>query len=356
MNMPEKPKKKLRVLVLLDCGTAPPENQDFTEELKTADWLTEASVLKALKKLGHEVSTVGIYDSISPLVDSIDKYKPDVVFNLAEVFRNKYHLDKNVVSLLEMFGIAYTGSGTTALTLCNNKVLTKKILTYHRIKVPNFQVFRKGKKFRLLKHLSFPAIVKPTKEEASTGIVKASFAMNADDLCERIKFIHERLDGDAIAEQYINGRELYLSILGSRRLRTLPLREMKFGQIPDDGPKIATYKAKWDNDYRKRWDIKNKFANGIPPEIDKKIRRIGRKAYHALNLQGYGRFDLRLTPDGEVFVLEANANPSLAPDDEVAESAKKAGITYEQLIRRILNLGLAALNPPIPFDNQLYFC
>jgi len=345
MNTGKKSKKQLHVLVLFDCGAAPPENQDFTEELKTADWLTEASVLKALKKLGHEVSMVGIYDSISPLVNSINKYKPDVVFNLAEVFHNKYHLDKNIVSLLEMFGVPYTGSGPTALALCNNKVLTKKILTYHRIKVPNFQVFRKGKKFRPLKRLSFPVIVKPVKEEASTGIVKASFAMNANDLYERVKFIHERFNSDAIAEHYIEGRELYLSILGNRRLRTLPLREIRFGQIPDDEPKIATYKAKWDNGYRKRWSIKNEFADGIPPEIDKKIRRLGRKAYHALNLQGYGRFDLRLTPDGEVFVLEANANPSLAPNDEVAESAKKIGITYEKLTQRILNLGLAAYNP-----------
>ncbi len=331
---------KLKVLVLFDSAGTPPPDQDFTEEFKSEDWIAEASVVQTLEKLGHEVRTLGIYDDINLVQQEIGDNTPDVVFNLTEVFLGKAYFDKNIPSFLELLKVSYTGCGPGGLMICNNKALTKKILTYHRIKVPNFHIFRRGKRVWHPKRLKFPLMVKPLKEEASTGISKASFVENEKDLEERIKFIHERFNMDALVEEYIEGRELYVSVLGDGRLKTFPIREMKFTQVPDDDPKLATYKAKWDKGYRKRWGIKNEFAGRLPEGAQGKIFSICKRAYRALMIDSYGRFDLRLTPEGEIFIIEANANPALTPDDEFAESAKKAGFGYDKLIQKLLSLAL----------------
>jgi D-alanine-D-alanine ligase len=303
--------KKLKVLVLFDSAGTPPPDQDFTEEFKHEDWAAEAEVVKTLESLGHDVRTLGIYEAF---------------------------FDKNIPSFLELMEIPYTGCGPSPLMICNNKALTKKILTYHRIKVPNFHIFRRGKRVWHPKRLKCPLMVKPLQEEASTGIAKASFVENEKDLSERVKFIHERFNMDALVEEYIEGRELYVSILGNGRLKTFPIREMKFMQVPDDGPKLATYKAKWDKSYRKKWGIKNEFAGRLPEGASEKIFSVCKRAYRSLMLDSYARFDLRLTPEGEIFIIEANANPALNPDDEFAESAGKAGLNYDKLIQKILNL------------------
>jgi D-alanine-D-alanine ligase len=329
---------KKKTLVLFDSAGTPPQDQDFSKEFNSEEWATEANVVEALEALGHEVRILGIYDDIKILLKEIEENRPDVVFNLTEVFLGKAYMDKNIPSLLELTGVPYTGCGPIGLMVCNNKVLTKKILTYHRIKVPGFRIFHKDKRIWLPKKLQFPLLVKPVQEEASTGIAQASFVENEKDLEERIKFTHERFNMDAIAEEYIDGRELYVSILGNRRLKTFSLREMKFTQVPDDEPKLATYKAKWDKKYREKWGIKNEFAGRLPNGISEKITRICKRAYRSLMIEGYGRFDLRVTSKGDIFILEANANPMLAQDDEFAESAKKAGVEYNKLIQKILDL------------------
>ncbi|MGB2879214.1 MAG: hypothetical protein WBD24_03465 [Candidatus Omnitrophota bacterium] len=329
---------KLKVLVLFDSDGTPPKDQDFSKKFAHEDWLTEASVVEALEGSGHEVRTLGIYDDISLLLHEVKENRPDVVFNLTEIFLGKASLDKNIPSVLELLEIPYTGCGPAGLMICNNKALTKKILTYHRIKVPGFHNFHKGKRIWHPKKLNFPLLVKPLQEEASTGIAQASFVENEKDMSERVEFIHERFNMDAIAEEYVEGRELYVSILGHTRLRILPIREMKFTQVPDDEPKLATYKAKWDKEYRKRWGIKDEFSGRLPNGIPEKIFSICKRAHRALMIDGYGRFDIRLTPEGEVFIIEANANPVLAPKEALAESAGKAGISYKKLIRKILHL------------------
>ncbi|MBU1084393.1 MAG: hypothetical protein KKG84_04785, partial [Candidatus Omnitrophica bacterium] len=245
--------KKIKVLVLFDSAGTPPADQNFSEAFKTEDWSTEASICRALEELGHEVQTLGIYDDVGLVLEKINENRPDVVFNLAEIFMGKAHLDKNIPALLELLDIPYTGCGPAGLMICNDKVITKKILKYHRIKIPGFNIFRKGKKIRLPKRLNFPIIVKPVREEASTGISQASFVDNEKDLAERVNFIHEKFNMDAMAEEYIDGRELYMSVMGRERLQTFPIREMKFLEVSDDEPKLATYKAKWDNKYRKKW-------------------------------------------------------------------------------------------------------
>lgn len=331
---------KLKVLVLFDSAGTPPEDQDFTEQFKKEDWACEAAVVEAIKKLGCEVNTLGIYDDINLLIKEVRENRPDVVFNLTEIFLGKASFDKNIPSVLELLQVPYTGCGPASMMICNNKALTKKILTYHRIKVPNFNIFRKGKRIWHPKRLKFPIMVKPLSEEASTGISQASLVNNEKDLIDRVNFIHEKFSMPAIAEEYIEGRELYISIIGKRRLKAFPLREMKFREVPDDEPKLATYKAKWDKKYREKWGIKNEFPDRLPDGVEERIVTICKRAYRALIIDSYGRFDLRLTSGGDIFIIEANTNPALTKDDELAESAFKAGITYEKLLYNILKLAV----------------
>ncbi len=334
--------KKLEVLVIFDTAGTPPKDQDFSKELKSEDedWYTEIDVIDALKQLGHNVRMLGVYDDVNLIVEEIKGKRPDIVFNLTEVFLGKVHFDKNVVALLEMMEIPHTGCGPEGLTVCGDKAMSKKVLTYHRIKVPRFHVFRKGKRLWHPKRIRLPAIIKPLREHASTGIAQASHVETEQDFCNRVKFIHESLNMDAIAEEYIDGRELYASVLGNNRLKVFPLREVKFTEVPDDEPKIATYKAKWDEKYREKWGIKNVLAGRLPNGVEKKITNICKRAYKALRIQGYGRFDLRLTPQNEVFILEANPNPILRKDEDFAQSAEKEGLPYKILINNILQLAL----------------
>jgi D-alanine-D-alanine ligase len=334
-------RRKLKVLVLFNSEGPPPQNQDFSKWLEdedNEDWDAERDVIRSLQYLGHQVKLLGIYDDISLLINTIKMDRPDVVFNLTENFGGKAFYDKNVASVLEILGVPFTGCGSTGLWICRNKGLTKKILTFHRIKVPRFAIFYRGRRVWHRKNLKFPLVVKPLREDASIGISQDSFAENEKELCGRVNYIHQSLKMDAIVEEYIEGRELYVSILGNQRLTVLPIREMKFGQIPEEGPRVATYKAKWDYQYRERWGISNVFAGRLPEGVSERIEEICKKAYRVLMLQGYARFDLRLTENKEVFIIEANPNPWLASYDEVAQSASKVGISYHQLIQKILNL------------------
>lgn len=332
--------KKLKILVLCDTPGPPPANQDFTEEFKKEDWKTEAHVVDALKELGHEVRIIGIYDDINVLTQETKTNPPDVVFNLVEQFKNFSHYERNIAGALELLGFPYTGCDVPGLVICKNKGLTKKILSYHRIKVPDFAILPCGKPIHRPKRLNFPIFIKPLGDQGSYGIAQASFVENDADFVERIHFIHDRFHQDAIAEEYIHGRELYVGMLGNDRLEVFPLREMIFGEVPQEEPKFATFKAKWDEEYRKRWGIKNTFANKLPDGIGEDIPVLAKKIYHALQIKGYARLDLRLTPEGSVVVIEANPNPMLAKDEDFALAAQKGELEYPQLLQRILNLAL----------------
>jgi D-alanine-D-alanine ligase len=329
--------KKLKVLMIFDCPGVP-EDYDFKIEFKHENWTTEASVKKALKALGHEVHLFGIGDNIDLVGKKISNVKPDLLFNLTEVFHGKVVFEKNLPSYFELQNIPYSGCSAAGLMLCRNKALSKKILKYHKIKVPHFQVFRKGGRKKPLRKLKFPMLIKPLQEQASIGIAQSSFVKNEAGLYDRVKFIHEKLNMHAIAEEFIEGRELYVGVLGYKKLKVFPPREMVFTKVPDEDPKIATYKAKWDKSYRKKWGINNIFANEIPEDIGKKIFSVCKRAYRALNIGGYCRLDIRLTPDNDIYIIEANANPALADSEDFALAAKKAGIPYELLITKIINL------------------
>src|SRR5436190_14818699 len=222
-------KKKLKVLVLFD-GTSPTAlDQDFSKEMKTKDWKTEADVMAALGKLGHTAEHLAIYDNVDLVRQKLEAFAPDILFNLVEQFRNNPGFDQNIASFFEMQGLPFTGCGATGLTLCKHKGISKKILHYHGIHVPNFVVIPRGQRIGRPRQLEFPILVKPVKEEASYGISQASFIQTDEQFRERVAFVHEKGNADAIAEQYIDGRELYVSLLGNVRLTVFPIREMFFG-------------------------------------------------------------------------------------------------------------------------------
>src|SRR5208282_515303 len=196
------------------------------------------------------------------------------------------------------------------------------------------------KRVGVMAKLKLPAVIKPLGEEASRGISQASIVDNPEAFVERIKFIHESMQMDVIAEEYIEGRELYVGVLGHKQMTVLPPREMIFGNLSEGEPRIATYKAKWDDAYRKKWGIKSRAVASLPEGWQKNIDDVCRRAYRALDLDSYVRFDIRVTESGEVYIIEPNANPCIAKMDEVAQAALKAGISYEDLIQKILDLGL----------------
>lgn len=333
-------KKKLKVLALFDAIAPTRIDQDFTAELKTSDWKTEANVLGALGALGHTTEHLAIFDDLDLLRQKLESFQPDVLFNLADQFKNNRGFDQHIVSLLEMQGVPFTGCGATGLLLCKHKGISKKILSYHRIHVPNFVVIPRGQRISRPRPLKFPLLVKPVKEEASLGIAQASFVENDEQFRERVTFIHEKHDGDVIAEEYIAGRELYVSLMGNLQLKVFPIRELVFRQVPPDEPKIATYRAKWDEEYRKRWGLENEFAADLDPAVSARIEQTCKRIYRLLTIDGYARIDLRLTPANEIYFIEANPNPILAEDEDFALSAGKAGLAYPQLIERIIRHGL----------------
>ncbi|MCG3133128.1 MAG: D-alanine--D-alanine ligase [Planctomycetes bacterium] len=334
--------RRLKILALFDITGPTTIDRDLTPELKTADWQTESDVLRALATLGHTVEHLAIFDDLSLLRSKIESFAPDVIFNLADQFKNNRAFDQHIVSYLELHGIPFTGCGSTALTLCKHKAISKKILGYHGIRVPEFATVARGDRPVRPRRLKFPVLVKPLDEEASLGISQASFVENDDQFRDRVQFIHESIASDAIAEEYIEGRELYVSILGDKRLRVFPIRELVFREVPPDEPKIATYKAKWDEAYRKKWGLENRFAEGLDPAVVRAIERTCRRIYRLLTIDAYGRIDLRLTPAGEPVFIEANPNPMLADGEDFAASAAAAGLPYPKLIAQILRLGLTA--------------
>ena len=333
-------RRKRKVLALFDAIRPTKIDQDLSKEMKTEDWKTEANVLSALGTLGHATEHLAIFDNLDLLRQKLESFAPDVIFNLADQFKNNRGFDQNIVSLLEMQGVPFTGCGATGLVLCKHKGTSKKILGYHHIHVPNFVVIPRGQRIARLKRPKFPLLVKPVKEEASYGISQASFVTSDEQFKERVAFIHEKHDSDVIAEEYIEGRELYVSVMGNARLTVFPVRELVFLEVPPNEPKIATYRAKWDSEYRKRWGLRNQFPEDLAPALVTEIEETCKRIYRLLTIEGYARIDLRLTANNEIYFIEANPNPILAEDEDFAQAAAKAGLPYPQLIDRIIGIGM----------------
>ncbi len=333
--------KKLRVLVLMDEELVPPESLDGFSEEEILQWKTEYDVLATLNELGHQAIPLGVSSELAVIRSAIEEQKPHVVFNLLEEFQGVAVFDQHVVSYLELLKQPYTGCNPRGLMLAHDKALSKKILTYHRILTPRFVVAERGKSLRLNRRLAYPMLVKSVIEEASLGIDKESIVGGEEQLRERIRYIHDEVKTDALIEEFIEGREFYVGVIGNRRLRTFPVWEMLFETLPDGIPNIATRRVKWDADYQKKLGIKTAAAQGLSPAEQTAIARLCKRVYRSLSLSGYARMDLRMREDGCVYVLEANPNPNLSYGEDLAESAETVGIGYGQLIQRILNLGLA---------------
>ncbi len=332
--------KQLRVLVLVHPDLIPPESTKGYSEQEIHEWKTEYDVVTTLRAAGHEVRPLGVHDELKPIRDEIDGWKPNVVLTLLEEFRGEAIYDQNVASFLELMHVPYTGCNPRGLMLARGKDLSKTLVHYHRIPVPAFAVFPKRHKVRRPKRLALPLIVKSLNEDASYGISQASVVDTDEKLAERVGFIHERIGTAAIAEQYIEGRELYVGVLGNDRLRAFPVWELEFGNMAQGDWLIATEKVKHDPDYQERRGILHGPAKDLGSELTARIQRIAKRIYRTLELDGYARIDFRLAADGIPYFLEANPNPEIAESQEFAAAARHDGLAYPDLLHRILALGI----------------
>jgi D-alanine-D-alanine ligase len=330
--------KKVRVLALVHDHLVPPEDTTGID-VREAEWKMEYDVIETLREMGHTVRVLGIHDDLSGIRPTAEAFAPHIVFNLMEAFAGVTTFDQNVVSYLELLRLPYTGCNPRGLVLARDKGLSKKLLAYHRIPVPDFTVVRPGRKAVLPKRLTFPLIVKSLFFEASTGISQASVVENAEQLARRVTFIHDKLGTAAIVEQFIDGRELYVGVIGNERLDVCPVWEMSFEKMAENRWKIATERVKWSTQYQKKHGIMTSAAK-LDPALADRIQRIAKRAYRALDLSGYARVDVRMDEADRVYVLEANPNPNLAYGEDFAESAEVSGLTYERLLERIITLGL----------------
>ncbi len=310
-------------------------------DLTTAQWKTEYDVLKTLRDdLQHEVRVLGVKDELGPIRQANEDFKPHIAFNLLEAFHEVGTFDQNVVSYLELLRLPYTGCNPRGMLLARDKALSKKLMHYHRIPAPDFVVVPRGRRARAPKRLSYPLIVKSLTQESSIGISQASVVEDDTRLKERVEFIHQSINTDAIVEQYVEGRELYCGVIGNQRLQVLPVWEMTFANMPDSQRRIATERVKWSAKYQKRMGIDTGAAKGLPEGAIERIQHISRRVYQVLQLSGYGRIDLRLDSQGQVYVLEANPNPQIACAEDFAQSAAITGLAYPALLQRILTTGV----------------
>jgi D-alanine-D-alanine ligase len=332
---------KLRVLVLVREGHVPPLTLEGVSEEELSPWKAEFDVCDTLRRIGHEVLPLGVYDDLAPIRKALSDFEPDITFMMLEEFHGVVTYDFAVISYLELMQQPYTGCNPRGLLLSKDKALSKKVLAFHRIPTPRFAVFPNGRTVHRPKKLSFPLFVKSVIEDASFGIAQASIVHTDEALAERVKFVQEKTGDDAIAEQYIEGRELYVGVLGNTRLKTFPAWEMDFGKMPDDVARIATSRVKWDSKYQEKHNITTRRADDLDAAVQDRISKLCKRVYRALSMSGYGRMDLRMTENGEIYVIEANANPNIEYGEDLAESAETVGISYEALLQRILNLGLS---------------
>ncbi|HLA73357.1 MAG TPA: hypothetical protein VK624_17745 [Steroidobacteraceae bacterium] len=331
--------KRLRTLVVVHSTLVPPDSLEGHSEKEIEEWRTEYDVVSTLKKSGHEVRCLGISDSLEELRSVITEWKPEIVFNLLEEFDGIVTYDQHVVAFLELLRQPYTGCNPRGLLLSRDKPLCKQLLSFHRISSPQFAVFRRGLKLRLPRKIKYPLFVKSTTEDASLGIAQASIVNDKSQLRQRIEFVHDQVQSDALVEEYIEGRELYVGMMGNDRLTRLPIWEMVFGSVADSGAGIATRRVKWDKKYQQRHGITTAEAKDLSPAVLARLDKLSRRIYRCLGLSGCARIDYRMTADGQIYVLEANPNPNLAAEEDFAQSALAAGVEYAELLEKLLTLG-----------------
>ncbi|KQT23041.1 MAG: D-alanine--D-alanine ligase family protein [Bradyrhizobium sp.] len=334
--------RRLRILVLMHPDFLPPDSSDGYTAQEINAWKTEYDVVSTLREAGHEVRPLGAQEEIKPVREAIEEFKPHVVFTLLEEFHSNVAYDQHIASYLELMRVPYTGCNPRGLILARGKDLSKTLVHHRRIAVPAFAVFPMRRKVKRPPRLALPLIVKSLNMDGSFGISQASIVDTDEKLAERVAFIHERSETAAIAEQFIEGRELYVGVLGNNRLRVLPVWELKFGNMGGRRSRhIATEKAKHDTDYQERVGIVDGPAKDLTPEVTARIQRAAKRIYQVLGLDGYARIDFRLSADGTPYFIEANPNPEIARNQEFATAAQHDGLQYPDLLHRILTLGIS---------------
>jgi D-alanine-D-alanine ligase len=333
--------KPSRVLVLVHETLVPPADSAGYSEQQIDEWRTEYDVTTSLRAMGHDVKVLGMGDNLAELRSTVTDWQPDLAFNLLEEFQGIVTYDQYVVAFLELMRLPYTGCNPRGMMISRDKALSKQVLAYHRIPTARFVVLPRDRRYREPRRLSFPLFVKSATEDASLGISQASIVHDGHRLRERVEFIHEQTSSDALVEEYIEGREIYIGVIGNDRLTTFPLWELNFGTLPDVMAGIATRKVKWDRKYQLKHGIGTGPALDLPDGLALRIGQLARRIYRALCMSGYARIDLRLKPDGSVFVLEANANPNLALTEDLATSALSSGVGYDALLERIMRFGIS---------------
>jgi D-alanine-D-alanine ligase len=329
------------VLALMHEDLVPPDDIAGKPDAEVLAYKTEYDVVTGLRDLGHEVQPLGLYDDLTPLRSAIQNLKPHIVFNLLEEFRGEPMLDQHVVSYLELVQVPYTGCNPRGLMIARDKALSKMILHHHRIRVPRFAVVPAGRRVRRKStRLEYPLIVKSQVRDASFGIAEASIVHNDEKLAERIEFMHAKVGTNLIVEQYVDGRELYVGVMGNTRLQILPVLELEMRRLRSDAPRIATEQVKWNTKFQKRRGVKLGPARDLAPEVERLLVKTTKRLYRLLQLSGYARVDFRLDSEGQPYFLEANPNPDIGYGEEFAEAAEAAGIEYEPLLDRLLAIGL----------------
>lgn len=328
--------KKQKILILFDLPEKADPQVDFREYLLQPDWRDERQVYQALQKSGYDVRLFGIFDDLAGLFSHLQQTPPDIVFLCCESFLNKRELAPHLSAFLQLAGLTYTGADPRAQLICGDKALSKKILNYHGIKTPGFQVFEAIDAVTLSSTLRYPLIVKPLHGEGSEGITRASIVKTATQAHAQIKKLRNTHPGAVIVEEFIEGRELYVGVIGNKHPQAFPPRE--FVHKKSGSTLVATYQAKWNKKYRKEQGIKNCPARNLKPQLLQDIQQLACRIYLALELRGYARIDLRVTANHEIYFLEANANPGISRDDDFAASARQGGMGYGELLDRIIKL------------------
>lgn len=298
----------------------------------------------ALKSGGHEVRSLVVDDSVQPLVTSLTEDRPDIVFNIAESFGGKSALESNVAALLNLLNLRYTGSSPAGLILAGDKTLTKKVLTFHSILTAKFATVFRGA-VDWAGEIEFPLILKPPQEDASLGITQKSIVHDVRELLETISSLQAEFQGPVLAEEFIDGREFYVGVLGNSDVKAFPIMEMDFTGYPEGRPKIASWAAKWgDEGDEKGAEFKGTrsiFPTNVSEELATRMQKVAIDAFQALRLRDYARVDLRVNAKEEIYVIEVNPNCYLEQSAEFAVAAVKAGIDYNTLINRIVELANA---------------
>lgn len=298
----------------------------------------------ALRGLGHEAETVIVDRPIDALVAELRRQSPDLVFNITESFHDKSSLDSNIAALLNLLQYQYTGSSPAGLMLAGDKSLTKKVLRFHSIQTPEFATLYRGA-VDWAGNLSFPVIVKPPQEDASLGITSASVVHEIKDLFARIDELQTEYQGPVLVEQFIEGREFYVGVLGNANPEALPVIELDFSGFPADRPRIASWNAKWGEDGEGSGaefaGTNSVFPTNLAEELVERMQRVAIEAFNALRLRDYARIDLRVSDAGEIYLIEVNPNCYLEREAEFSRAAKQHGLEYDALIARLVDLATA---------------